>query len=246
VGATLAAAIVGPWRAVLVMTIVLAAQAVLFQDGGIASLGANLVDMAIAAPLAGYGVARLVVRSIRGTRGLAIGAVFGAFAATLAASALTAIWLSLSALFPLAGIMPPMLTAHVAIGVLEAGLTGAVLATLIRWRPDLVSGFDRESSRGIATAASLGLLTAGLVVAAFAAPLASSLPDGLERTAENLGFAGRARVLLPAPFPDYGLPWALPAGIATALVGLLGTLVVAVIAWAVSRRLASPSDAVHR
>jgi len=246
VGATLAATIVGPWRAVLVMTIVLAVQAVLFQDGGLAALGANLVDMAVAAPLAGYGVARVVARAVRGTRGLAAGPVLGAFCATLAAATLTALWLALSGLYPLDGILPPMLLTHVAIGVLEAGLTGAIAATVLRWRPDLVHGLDRDAPRAHAAATALGLLAVGLVVAAFLAPFASSLPDGLERTFERLGIADRARAVAPAPFPDYGSSWALPAGIATAIAGLLGTLVTGLIAWALSRRRTSSADALHR
>ena len=246
VGATLAATIVGPWRAVLVMTIVLAVQAVLFQDGGLAALGANLIDMAMTAPLAGYGIARVAARAIRGTRGLAAGPVLGAFCATLAGATLTALWLALSGLYPLNGILPPMLLSHVAIGVLEAGLTGAIVATLLRWRPDLIHGLDRDSSRSHAAATALGLLAVGLVVAAYVAPFASSLPDGLEWTAERLGIADRTRALAPAPFPDYGSSWALPAGVATAIAGLVGTLVTGFIAWALSRRRDSPADAVHR
>jgi len=245
-GATLAVMIVGPWRAILVLAIVLAVQAVLFQDGGIAALGANLFDMGVAAPLAGYAGARLAGRLVDGTRGLAAGAVLGAFGATLAAATLTAAWLALSGLYPLKGILPALLLTHVAIGILEAGLTGAIIATLLRWRPDLVRGLDREPARSHSTPLALGLLAIGLAIAAFVAPFASTLPDGFDHTAERLGLAGRATALMPAPFPDYLLPLPVSAGVAVAAAGLIGTLLVAAIAWAVSRRLAAPSDAVHR
>ena len=58
------------------------------------------------------------------------------------------------------------------------------------------------------------------------APLASSSPDGLERVAEDKGFAGLAR---QAPFKvitDYAFPGMESRVLATILAGLLGTLVV--------------------
>ncbi|MBE3073290.1 MAG: energy-coupling factor ABC transporter permease, partial [Acidobacteria bacterium] len=78
VGATLAALLVGPWRALLVMAVVLAIQALLFQDGGITAYGANLLDMGLAGTLAGYAVATLAARIWRGLRGVAAGGVVGA------------------------------------------------------------------------------------------------------------------------------------------------------------------------
>jgi len=62
VGGTLAAAIVGPWRGLLVMAVVLAVQALLFQDGGITAYGANLLAMGAAGALGGYAVSALVAR----------------------------------------------------------------------------------------------------------------------------------------------------------------------------------------
>jgi len=140
VGATLAAVLLGPWRAVLAVAAVLAVQALLFQDGGILAYGANLTDMGLAGCFVGYAIARAAGRSLKGPRGIAAGAVLGAFAATVAGAVGVSIWLALSGLYPLAGILPVMLVTHVAIGLLEAALTGAVLVTLLRWRPDLVAG----------------------------------------------------------------------------------------------------------
>src|SRR5512137_2140935 len=59
VGATLAAVLLGPWRAVIVMAVVLTVQALLFQDGGVTALGANMTDMGLAGTLSGYAVAAL-------------------------------------------------------------------------------------------------------------------------------------------------------------------------------------------
>jgi cobalt/nickel transport system permease protein len=246
VGAALAAVLLGPWRALIVMTVVLTVQALLFQDGGITALGANLADMGLAGVLAGYAAATVATRWIRNPRGYVIGGVVGAFAATLAAAVLTGVWLGLSGLYPTVAIVQLLLVTHVAIGVLEAGLTGAVLATLVRWRPDLVRGVgaDGRVTAPGAFAAGVALLAVG--VAAFVAPFASSLPDGLEHAAQTLGFAGHARETWTTPFAGYALPFSTSPALATAIAGVVGTVAVGVIAWAVSRGLRTAHrDDVH-
>jgi len=235
VGSTLAAVLLGPWRALLAIAAVLAVQALLFQDGGILAYGANLADMGISGCFVGYAIARVVGRFVSGPRGIAAGAVLGAFAATVSGAVGVSIWLSLSGLYPLSGILPVMLVTHVAIGLLEAALTGAILVTLLRWRPDLVAGLDASVAGRRPAVLALGLLGAALAVAAFLAPFASALPDGLEKTAETLGFASRARALLP------GL-----AVIAPAVTGVIGTVAAAALAFAVDRKLRTVDDDAHR
>ena len=247
VGATLAAVLVGPWRALIVMAVVLAIQALLFQDGGIAAYGANLSDMGVVGCFAGYALAWLVSRWIRGLRGHAAGAMLGAFLSTVVAATLASLWLAFSGLYPLGGILPLMISTHAVIGVLEAALTGAILVTVLRWRPDLVRGLARagagpESRRPVGRT----LLGVALVVAAFLAPLASSLPDGLEHTAHILGFASRQHPLVASPLAGYSLPLGALTPVAPAVAGILGALVVAGLAWAVSRGLADRSDGAHR
>jgi cobalt/nickel transport system permease protein len=112
VGAALSAVLVGPWRAVIVMAVVLAVQALLFQDGGMTALGANTFDMGVAASLAGFAVASLVSRWRQNLRARVIGGVLGAFAATLVAAVLTGLWLGLSGLYPLVPVVQLMLVSH--------------------------------------------------------------------------------------------------------------------------------------
>jgi cobalt/nickel transport system permease protein len=245
VGATLLAMLVGPWRALIVMAAVLAIQAVLFQDGGLASYGANLLDMGVAGAFGGYAVASLVARAVRGPRGTAAGAVVGAFVATLSAAALTGLWLALSGLYPLRGILPVILVTHSAIGLLEAALTGAVLVTLLRWRPDLVAGADAAGGARRSAAMAVGLLAAALGAAAFAVPFASSLPDGLERTSLDLGFAARQRPLVGTPIDRLPLFAALGA-LAPVAAAVAGTVLVAFVAWAAARSLTKAGDVAHR
>ena len=61
-GAALASILLGPWPAVLVMTSVISVQALVFQDGGLLALGANLFNMAVAGVFIAWGVYRLLIR----------------------------------------------------------------------------------------------------------------------------------------------------------------------------------------
>ena len=246
VGAALAAVLLGPWRAMIVMAVVLAVQALLFQDGGITALGANTTDMGVGASLAGYAVAALSARWMRSARGCVVGGVLGAFAATLVAAVLTALWLGLSGLYPILPIVQLMLVTHVAIGLLEAALTGAVLVTVVRWRPDLLRGVSSDAPRASGGALAAGLLGVALAIAAFLSPFTSMLPDGLEHAAERLGFSGRAASAWTAPFPDYATPFVSSSAVTTAVAGVVGTISVAIVAWGVSRGLRPPDNGLHR
>jgi cobalt/nickel transport system permease protein len=239
VGAMLAAALVGPWRGLVVIAVVLAVQALLFQDGGVTAYGANLLAMGGGGALGGFAVASLVDRLVPGVRGRVAGPVAGAFVGTLVGAAFIATALAASGLYPAATVLPLMLSVHVPIALLEAALTGAILATVLRWRPDLVRGLqaaDRASSR---TAPAIGALVVALAVAAFVAPFASSLPDSLEALAGRLGFAEAARAVWPGLAPGYELRWLALGRAGTALAGVVGTVVAAVLAWGLSRGLGS-------
>jgi len=242
VGGMLAAALVGPGRGLIVMAVVLAIQALVFQDGGITALGANLLSMGVAGCYGGHGVAALVARVRRGAPGLVAGAVLGAFVATLVGATVVGLALAASGLYPARAVVPLLLAVHVPIGLLEAALTGAVLATVLRWRPDLVRGLQ-GSGRPSRSAPAFGLFAVALAIAAFAAPFASDLPDGLEAVAERLGFAAAARAAWPAPVPDYGASWIHLGRAGVALAGLLGALAAAAVAWLLGRRFAGGEGA---
>lgn len=68
-GATLAAVLLGPSAAIIVMSSVLIVQALIFADGGILALGANIFNMAIVAPLCGYGIYKILRTFFRASKG---------------------------------------------------------------------------------------------------------------------------------------------------------------------------------
>src|SRR6476620_628810 len=61
VGAVLVAVLLGPWAAVIAVSIALLIQALFFGDGGVLAYGANVFNMAFVMPFVGYGVYRAVV-----------------------------------------------------------------------------------------------------------------------------------------------------------------------------------------
>lgn len=228
-GGLLAAVLLGPAAAVVVMTAVLILQCFMFADGGVTALGANVLNMALLAPLSGY----LVYRAVRaltspGPRGLLLAAGFAAWCSTVIAAGACALELALSGVVPARLALPAMVGVHMLIGLGEAAITMLVVAAVMRARPELLGATDavrRRPLRWSVAAAVVALLV-------LAAPFASSLPDGLEHVAERFGFAGRAMPLLDAPLGVGGAgAWPVLAAAAA------GTLAAFALAYGLARAL---------
>jgi cobalt/nickel transport system permease protein len=227
IGGALAAILLGPWAAILTMTTVVGIQALVFQDGGLLVMGANVLNMAIIAPLVAYGVYRGVMALAGGRRwGLFVGGFAAAWLSVVVAAVATSIQLAFSrtSLFGVA--LPAMAGVHVLIGIGEGLITVGALAFVAAARRDLLQP-EGKAIKGF------GWAVVGLVIAlgvTLFAPLASEHPDGLERVAEDLGFIDLA---LDAPYeiiPDYALPGiAEGSPVATILAGVVGVLIVAIV-----------------
>ncbi|MDZ7577162.1 MAG: energy-coupling factor ABC transporter permease [Candidatus Nanopelagicales bacterium] len=148
-GGALAAILIGPWAGALAVSVVLVVQALLFADGGLTALGLNVINMALVGAFAGWIVFRLVIRCLtKGRPGivaasclagtLSVVASAGAFVLEFANGGTTAI--------DLGPVTVGMLGVHVVIGLIEGGVTAAVVAAVAATRPDLVAGL-----RGIAS-----------------------------------------------------------------------------------------------
>lgn len=138
-GAALAAVLLGPWTAVLVMATVLSVQCFVFQDGGVTALGANIFNMGILAPGAGY-LAYAVVNVRAGATGKASRAapIAAGFISIVAASVACALELALSGTVPLASALPALTGIHMVIGIGEGIVTAVVARFVARVRPDLL------------------------------------------------------------------------------------------------------------
>ena len=233
-GAVLIAVLLGPGAAVLVLTTVLIVQCLVFADGGLLALGANIFNMGVVGESA----------AMRST------AVFSGWPGDSAASSWErpsrhgARQRSLRSL-PRGSLryrarrrgrscFPRWSTCIWSSASARAAVTVLVIVAIQRTRPELIdpsapaSGpLSHRQMAGYGLLISLGL-------ALFVSPFACAWPDGLEKVAAALGFAHHATVA-PAPMANYRLLWIRSAPLGTAIAGAVGTLIVFVLAFVVAR-----------
>ncbi len=162
-GAALIAILLGPWAAVLAISVVLVVQAVVFGDGGITAIGANCFNMAFVMPFVGYGVYRIVAMGAPATaRRRIFAAGLAGYVGLNAAALTTAIMFGLQPLiahtadgrplyapFPLQIAVPVMAAEHLLVfGLVEGIVTALAFAYLARTEPELVTR-PAAHSRGV-------------------------------------------------------------------------------------------------
>ncbi len=227
-GGALAVVLLGPSAAVIVMTCVLVIQAFIFADGGLLALGANVLNMAIVAPVSAYAAYQLVRRGLRGLRGQLIAASLAGWFSTVFAAIFCAGELSLSGTAPWNLAFPAMAGIHSLIGIGEGLITLLVLAAIGNTRPELLSGSNGANSAKESKVIVLYGFILLLALLVFVVPFASRLPDGLEKVAENFGFQYRANLhhQLPSPLKDYVFPGVMSPTLASVAAGFAGALLV--------------------
>lgn len=189
-GGTLLAVLLGPASAALVMTTVLILQAMMFQDGGVLALGANIFNMALAGVGAGY-----LPCFLGGRKGPML--FLGGLLSVCVSGGLALSQLLLSGI----AISPKLLMAASGLfllaGCLEGAITVAVVRAILHLRPALVHEPARLSPRGWL------LVSGGMLVTAFAVTwMTSTYPDGLQHLGNEIGLQARP-AWLHAPFAGY-------------------------------------------
>lgn len=233
-GGALAAIVMGPWAATLIMTAVIAVQALLFQDGGLLVMGWNILNMGIFTAFAGYATYRLIMLILKERPGSRLVAAFvGAWLSVEVGAIATAFELAASGTSPLQLALPAMVGFHALIGIGEGLITAGAIAFLLRARPEVLSTAELAPGRRMANVIVIGLAVA-IIVALFS-PLASPSPDGLERVAENQGFLALGQEPVYEILPDYTIPWIGNEAITTILAVAVGTLIVFGAAWLVGK-----------
>ncbi len=137
-GAVLAAVLLGPYAGAVVITAVLLAQCLIFQDGGLTTLGANILNMSVVGSLAGYWVYNILRKNIGGKIGILIGSAVASGLTVVAAASFAAFELALSDSVPLKVVLPSMVFVHMFIGIGEAAVTTLVISFILQARPDLI------------------------------------------------------------------------------------------------------------
>lgn len=149
-GAALAAILLGPFNAVLVMAVVLVIQALVFFDGGVTALGANVFNMGVVGGFVGWAVYTVLQRVLpKGKPALVGSSGVAAWLSVFCASGAAALELGFSGTVPLDKALPAMLGVHSLIGIGEAVITTAVITTIALARPDLLPGF-KKPAEGVA------------------------------------------------------------------------------------------------
>ncbi len=263
VGSALVAIILGPWAAVIAVSVALAIQALFFGDGGILAFGANCFNMAVAMPFVAYYIYRWISggSELTSPRRPIGAAVAGYFALSIAAL-LTAIEFGLQpylfkaadgtplyAPYGLPVAIPAMMGPHLLMAsVVEALVTGSIVAYLQRANQPLLM-LTTEPPTAARERAIISprtrILWIGLAILILLVPLGLLAPGtawgewgGEELRELGLGFIpeGLERLggIWPAPIPDYEVP-GLNANLGYILSAVMGIVLVSLVTWLVSR-----------
>jgi cobalt/nickel transport system permease protein len=130
-GGALAVALLGPWAASVAITLVLVIQCLVFQDGGITALGANIINMSFAGVFGAWAIQKLFPARLK-----AAGIAVSAWGSVIAASGLCAVELGLSGMVPMGTALGAMLGVHAVIGIGEAVITVLVYQAVMRISPE--------------------------------------------------------------------------------------------------------------
>lgn len=147
-GGTLAGILLGPWAGSLVMSVVFIVQSVMFQDGGLTALGANITIMGLIGTFGGYYLYQFL-RTLIGRNtwsGMSIGTAIASWTSVVVAAGLCALMLALSDTVPLAVGLTAMLSWHFMIGIGEAFITLAVISFIWNTRPELIYSTPSQDS----------------------------------------------------------------------------------------------------
>lgn len=137
-GGALAAILLGPFPAAIVITVVLIAQCFIFQDGGVTTLGANILNMSLVGTIGGYLIYNAIHRMTSSNRGMLLSAGIAAWFSVVISASVCAIELAVSGTSPFGIVLPAMAGVHALIGIGEAVITCLVLGFIMRVRPDLI------------------------------------------------------------------------------------------------------------
>ncbi len=236
-GGLLMAILLGPHAAFLAMASVLAVQALFFADGGLLALGCNLFNLGFLTCFVAY---PFVYRPLAGADPKRWRAALASVAAAMVGLQLGSLAVVLETFLsgvsdlPVGSFLLLMQPIHLAIGAVEGIATAAVIAFVMRVRPEILGrapGTAPAGKGGWWLVAALGV--AAVITAGGLSWLASSHPDGLEWAISGAtggagipgggGGIGKALASVQqrtAVMPDYGLRSA--PGTSTGIAGLLG------------------------
>lgn len=241
IGGILLAAFLGPWAAFLTIASVLIIQCLIFADGGLLALGCNIINMGAMTTLVAYPlIFRPLTRNNQSTGRVVLASLLACLVGIELGACLVTLETKISGItaLPTSTFLGLMTGIHLAIGVGEGLATAAILAFVLRARPDLLA---TSRSLGATSGKSykkvlIGFGIATVLLGGGLCFFASQYPDGLEWSIQQLtGSTDLASVpdavtsslqnvqSATAVMPDYD----------SSLSGILGAAMVVVLVWAI-------------
>jgi cobalt/nickel transport system permease protein len=231
-GGVLAASLLGTPFGVLAIALVVTIQGLVFSDGGVTVLGANIFNMAILGAGAGGMLRAALAGRWRGVFGSYAATALAAWASVLLASFAVSAELAADGQIAFFKVLPAMLGTHALTGIGEAAITVAGCL--------LFAG--KTAPAGIATRQAAAPLTAAAVIALMLSPFASGFPDGLEWVGRKYHFLHESAPAFAGPLSDYAFPWVGNEILSTGVAGLMGVIISFGVAWIMLRLTGVPTS----
>jgi cobalt/nickel transport system permease protein len=144
-GAVFSSVLLGPWAALLIMTIVLIVQCLGFADGGLTAIGSNIFNMGIIGALGGYGIFYILYALLQKSRkGFFSALAISSWLSIVMGASAAAIELAISGTSPFKVTLPAMVGIHIIIGIGEAIITMTAVSLILKTRPDLVTTYVKK------------------------------------------------------------------------------------------------------
>ncbi|ANT64714.1 MULTISPECIES: energy-coupling factor ABC transporter permease [Prosthecochloris] len=223
-GGVLAASLLGTPFGVLSVAMVVVIQSLVFSDGGVTVLGANLLNMAIIGAGLGGMLRSTLAARWQSPRGEILATAVAAWASVVLASFTVSVELAIDGQIVFSSVVAAMVATHALIGIGEAIIT--VAACLFVHSTGTV-----KIQRGHVVVP----FTAATVIALLLSPFASGFPDGLEWVAEKYQFLHESAPAFVGPLPDYSVSFIGNEMLSTGLSGMIGVIISFAAAWALHR-----------
>lgn len=230
-GGVLASSLLGTPFGVLSIAIIVAIQSLMFSDGGVTVLGANLLNMA----LLGAGVGGVLRTALAGrwqsSAGQILATAVAAWASVVLASLAVSIELAVDGQIGFSSVVGAMVGTHGLIGLGEALITVFVWVLL-------------RSAKAASNKRSVLLLpfASATVIALVLSPFTSGFPDGLEWVAAKYHLLHESAPTFAAPLSEYTLPFVSNRALSTGLSGVIGVAIVFAAAWAFGQVMRLPGS----
>lgn len=219
-GGVFAAAVLGTPFGILAVSLVVAIQSLVFADGGLTVLGANVLNMGIV----GAGVSGIIYSIVSkkiSTKLQKVGTLAAiSWLSVVMASSMCSFELALSGIADFGKVFQSMVSVHSIIGLFEAVIT--VMAVSI------FAKHNEGKKWNVVFPIIVSFLTVLLVV-----PFASSYPDGLEWVAEKYSLIHSSAPTFVTPFADYTVWFVKNITLSLVAAGFVGVVLILTISYIV-------------